>query len=466
MPATELDETTPDDELARLRAENARLRAELDEITVVPEGPRHPAGRLRAVAVFVLMAITAITFAGSVVGVWARRTVFNDQVFADRATAIGADPTVQAALGTYLTSELMTLVNPEALFQEVLPERGRILAAPLSNAVRGFVDERVRAFLASDTFAQLWAEVVAQGHTAMVRLLRGESQVISTRGDTIVINLVPVINQVLARIGQISPELFGKQIDIPTITAADIPSVAQEKISTALGKDVSPTFGVIEIQGGGDQLQAAQDAVQTFDLLVYALVILTVVLIPVTIWLSGHRRRTILQLTLALAVATVIVRRLALGLQSELLEQVASANQSAASAVARILVTPLLDATGIVLWTLAVIAAVTWLTSPYRGAVWLRGMISGVFESVTAMGGQAASQPAVGGAIAWARDRAGILQAAGVGVALLILLVTDLSWFGTLLLALVLGGYLLVLWRLPAADDAGGPTPTAPTAPA
>jgi hypothetical protein len=462
MSAGDPDETA-EAELEQLRAENARLRAELEE----SGGPGHPRhhhpGRLRAIAVFVLMALAATTFAGSIVGIWARRTVFNDQVFADRAAAIGADPAVQAALGTYLTNQLMTVVNPQELFEEVLPERGKLLAAPLSNAVRGFVDDRVRAFLQSENFTRLWNEVVTRAHTAMVRLLRGESQVISTRGDTLVINLIPVINAALARIGEISPELFGKRIDIPAITADEIPEVARQKVSGALGKELSPTFGVIEIQGGGEELEAAQDAVRVFDLLVYVLVILTLVLVPLALWLSAHRRRTILQLVLALAIATVIIRRLSLGLQSDVLDRVTDpANKGAATSIAQILINPLLDFTGIVLWVLAAIAAVAWVTGPYPSAVWVRGLVTGIFTSLTAMAGDVSARPSSGPAVAWAREHAAVLQVAGVGFTVLVLLVTDLSWFGTLVLALVLGLYLVAIWRLPQGDaeaDAGEPLP-------
>jgi hypothetical protein len=453
MTTEDVDLTTDDNELARLRAENARLRAEL-EVTTGPGHPHRPPGRLRGVAVIVLMALAATTFAGSIVGIWARRTVFNDQVFAARAAAIGADPAVQAALGTYLTNQLMTVVNPQELFEEVLPERGRLLAGPLSNAVRGFVDDRVHAFLQSENFTRLWNEVVTRGHTAMVRLLRGESQVISTQGDTLVINLIPVINAALARIGEVSPELFGKQIDIPTITADEIPQAAQQKVSQALGHELSPSFGVIEIQGGGEELQAAQDAIRVFDLLVYVLVIATLVLVPAAIWLSGHRRRTILQLALAFGIATVIIRRLSLGLQGDLLGRVTDpTNRGAASSIAQILINPLLDFTGIVLWVLAAIAALAWVTGPYRSAVWFRGLVTGIFTSLTAMAGDASERPVAAPAIAWIRDHAAVLQVAGVGVTVLILLVTDLSWFGTLLLAVLLGLYLVAIWRLPPAAD-------------
>jgi hypothetical protein len=401
------------------------------------------------------------------VGIWARRTVFNDQVFLDRATSIGADPAVQTAVSAYLTEQLMTVVDPQALFQEVLPERGKILAPVMSNAVRGFVGDKVDEFIRSDTFAKLWAEVVARAHTAMVRLLRGESQLISTQGDAIVINLIPVIDAALARIGEISPELFGKKIDIPTLTANDLPDAARQKVSAALGKELSPTFGVIQIQGGGDELQAAQDAVRVFDTLLYALVFLTIVLVPLTIWLSHRRRRTILQLTMAAFIAVVIIRRMALGLQGNVITQVQPANQGAADAIGQILINPLLNFTVYVLWALVAIAALAWITGPYRGAVWLRQAISGLFASATAMAGSAASQPSASPAVVWARDHAGILQAAGVAVAALILLVTDLSWLGTLLLALVLGAYLLVLARLPKAeptDDGPGSGPIVPTA--
>ena len=45
-----------------------------------------------------------------------------------------------------------------------------------------------------------------------------------------VLSVIPLINQVLARIGEASPDLFGRTVDLPTITVDDIPKDAIAKL--------------------------------------------------------------------------------------------------------------------------------------------------------------------------------------------------------------------------------------------
>src|SRR4051812_30634647 len=146
-----IDADAPD-ELAQLRAENAELRARVQRGE--HRGPRPT--RNRNILVGMLVVFAAIAFTGASVGVWVRRSLLNNDVFAARVVPLAKDPAVQAAISTKMTDEIFTLVNPQALFQQVLPERGQILAGPLSNAVKGFVGDQVTGFVASDTFAQLW----------------------------------------------------------------------------------------------------------------------------------------------------------------------------------------------------------------------------------------------------------------------------------------------------------------------
>ena len=67
----------------------------------------------------------------------------------------------------------MGVIDPESFFESVLPERGQILAVPLTNALRGFVNDKVDEFLATDTFANLWVEANERAHRRIVQVLEG-----------------------------------------------------------------------------------------------------------------------------------------------------------------------------------------------------------------------------------------------------------------------------------------------------
>jgi hypothetical protein len=426
-------------ELERLQAENAALKAEMARLA----SPSRQT-RLRSIAVGVLIAVIAVSFTGASIGLWARRSLVNQDVFVDRVAPLANDPAVQAALTVQITDQLMELVDPQALFEEALPERGQILAAPLSAAVRSFVSDQVANVVASDRFAAAWERVVSDGHAALIRILEGDSELVSASDEAITINLVPIINQALAQLGEVSPEIFGRTIDIPALTADDVPEAARERIAEAFGREPSPNFGVIEIEGRGDGLASAQEGLKIFNTLVWVLVLLTVLLIPLTLWLSHRRRRTLLQLTFVLAVATVLVRRLVLGLQSEALDQVrVDVNRGAVEALTNNFVDPLLRTSEILLWILAAVALAALITGPYPWARSFRDLVRRLVAGGVAMAGSVGTAARDERTVGWIRTHRGTLQVAGVVATFFVLLLFDLSWGGVFVLLLLLGAYLL-----------------------
>jgi hypothetical protein len=444
--------TEPDD-VDELRAERDALEAKVHDL----ETKRRRHGRIRGVATFVLVVLTCISFTTASVGVWAKRSFLNNEVFADRAAPLGADPAVQAALTPWITNQIMSVVDPQQLLRDALPDRGQILAVPLANAVTNFVQGRVDDFVRSDTFATLWANATTQAHARAVKVIEGESDVVGTSDGQIEVNLVPLINEALAQVGSQSPEIFGRTVDLPTLTVDEVPQAAQARLSQALGTPVGEDFGVIRIDDNGT-LSTAQDAVRFFNVAVWVLVILTILLIPLTLWLSRRRRRTLLQLVFGIAFGLVLVRRIGIRFEGDALDIIANpTNRAAASSIAHSFIDPLLDATAIVLWVLLAIAVVTLVTGPYRWAVALRRgarhLGSAALHTAEAVGDRATDDATV----AWIRANTGALQIAGAAVAVLLLLALDLSWLGLLLLLILLAAYEAGIWWL---EQSAGSAPT------
>ena len=85
-------------------------------------------------------------------------------------------------------------------------------------AVEGFVQDQVSSFIASDRFANLWEGAIRVAHEAASRLLRGDSEVVVAEDGQITLNLIPIVNAVLAQITSASPEILGREVDIPDFT--------------------------------------------------------------------------------------------------------------------------------------------------------------------------------------------------------------------------------------------------------
>jgi hypothetical protein len=396
-----------------------------------------------------LVVLTSIMFTVAVVGVWARRNVLNTDKWVETVGPIVEDPAVQQTLGNWMTTELMGAIDPEAFFESVLPERGQALAAPLTSAVEGFVDDHVNDFLASDTFQRLWVEVNRRAHTRAVDVLEGDTGNLQIENGEVVLNLVPVLNGVLAQIGEASPEILGRTVDLPTVTVDDIPEDAVAKVESALGRDLPDDFGRFTVFDA-QRLEAAQDAVSLFERFVVAAAILAVVLIALTLWASPRRRRTLLQLTVGIALGVVVLRRIGLRLEDEVVDLAKPENQEAVGVVVGAFVDSLLDATAWILASAALVAVVALLTGPHGWARALRRRTASLAHALAAALRSAVTRRPDEATVAWVVAHREVLQLGAIVAGIVVLLVVDLSWLGLLLLALVIGGFELAVARIAA----------------
>ena len=460
------DATPTDDEVARLADERSRLQAEVDGLRAeLATAPRRRAVRTRGVVAVALVVVTSILVTVSVTAVWARRNALNTDRWVRTVGPIAEEPAVQQALGRYITDQAMTAIDPEELFESALPERGEILAGPLTSALRGFVNDQVDSFLASDTFQRLWVEINERAHQRVVQVLEGDlPPSLQIEGNDVVLNVVPVLNQVLARIGERSPEIFGRTVDLPTVSVDEIPEEAIQKVESALGRDLPENFGQFTVFDAS-RLQQVQDTVTLFNELVVVAVILAIVLIALTLWVSPRRRRTLLQLMVGIALGIVIIRRLGLRLEDDVVELVKPENRDAVQVIVGAFVSSLLDATAWILGIAAVVAVVALLTGPYGWARALRrGTVSGAQAAVGAARSAINRQPD-DPVVAWVGAHREVLQAGGIVVGILALLVLDLSWIGLFVLVALVIAYELVVQRLADIGAGGVPPEEGPAVP-
>lgn len=437
----------PSPDLDDLRAERDALAARVAEL----EQRRGIGERLRRVAAPVLVVLFAISFLAAGLGVWLDRSTMNEDVWAERVVPLGEDPAVQAALATWTTDQLMETVDPRGLFEEALPERGEFLAVPLSAAVENYVRGVTEDVFASERFEELWAAAAIQAHEAAVATLRGERPAVEADDEKVTINLVPLINAVLARILDAAPGLVGSDVDLPDITVEDVPEEARERLASALGVDLDDGFGTVTVYDGG-KLSAAQQAVKLFDRLVVLSCLLAIVTGAAALWVSPRRRRTLLQMVGAAAFVLVVVRRAAFTLQGEVSELPRiEENRAATRVVVASFVNPLTDATLGALWLFVAIALVVAVTGPYP---WARRLRRESSQLATRVGSGLEGQAARTGADAWLVEHADAAKLAGYAVGVAVLWVADGGWW---LLGLVLAaaiGWHVLVDRLAASDDA------------
>jgi hypothetical protein len=436
------------------------LRAERDELQrKVDAQSERRLRRTRGVLAVIGVVLSCVLLLASVAGIWARRSFLRTDIFSERAGDLIDDPAVQNALSTYLAGQINEIIDPQALLAEALPDQADLLAVPLSGAIEGFVADKVREFVATDTFAELWKGAVTVAHRSASRVLEGEGDIVTAEDDKIVIDLLPIINGILAEIGEQSPEIFGHTVDLPTVSVDDVPDEARDRIADALGVTLDDDFGTFTVYDDG-ALSTAQEALRIFNKLVWVLVVITPLVMIVSVGISPRRRRTILQLSLGAAVVLAVLRRLVLLFQEDLLDLVRiEANRPAVEVTTDAFLDPLLAGAR---WLAAIgllVALIAAITGPYRWAVRTRQWVATTVRGVATLASDTAKDEATA---TWTRDHVDALRIVGAVVGVALLWWIDLTWARFIIVGVLIGAYELGVGLL--ADRAEEPQAPLPSA--
>jgi hypothetical protein len=435
-------------ELERLRQERDELNERLED----QEGKLQRRKRFRHVGVGALVVIACLLLTLTAPAVWTYRTLLTTDVFLDRVTPIGFDPAVTPVLSDRLTNQVFALIDVEEVVADALPERGQILAGPLTGAIRDFVEEKVNEVLASDGFETAWTGANRFAHEQIVAILRDEGDIVSTAGGVVTLNLLPIVNEALQQIESQASGLFQRDVSLPEVTNAQIPEEARARISSALGVTVPSDFGEIEVFNS-DGLETAQNAVRFFDRTIIFLIVASVLTFAAALWFSTNRRRTLLQLVVGTLVGLVLVRRVFRWFDDQIVDLAQRPDgRRALNAITDQVLGSYFSVTSTIILVGIAIIVLALVTGPYPWAVKLRTRIGSLSHSVLEARPTSAQQEA---AVAWTRGHIEILQLGGALFGILLLLLWDFSWIAFLLLAAVLVLYQLALLRIRAQGGGG-----------
>ena len=123
-------------------AERDRLKEEVDRLEARPE----KRARLRRVFAVVFVVIAVLAASAVTPGLWARRTVYNTDRFVGVVGPLASDPAVQEAIATRLTDAVFEALDVQDRVQKSIAQvapRLVLIAAPITNAVQGFVQDQV-----------------------------------------------------------------------------------------------------------------------------------------------------------------------------------------------------------------------------------------------------------------------------------------------------------------------------------
>ncbi len=167
----------------------------------------HPRSRGRSIAAVVCVVLAGLLTTPAAVAFWGQRTLNDTQRYVATVDPLVASPEVQDVIATKVTTAIEKQVDIEAIlndvFAGVITDRPRLerLVGPLAAAVNGLIDREVRAFIASDEFADLWERANTRAQQALHRVLTGEgSGAVTVQGNELVLDVDEVIQAVKERL--------------------------------------------------------------------------------------------------------------------------------------------------------------------------------------------------------------------------------------------------------------------------
>jgi hypothetical protein len=312
--------------------------------------------RARRVVAAALAAAFTILLPAAITSAWIRGTILSTSGYVAAVTPAAASPAVRAAVQDAAISQVdAALIHAGTS----LPPSARVLAGPLGAGLAGLARNGVSQLMASQAFQRLWADANRLAHSQLISVLNGDSALVTATGGEIVLNLLPLVNDVLHAVsGQLSA-MIGGAVSLPpvtTIRAAACYAITRTASSACTQIPLFPAAAL----AGPRHVYRILVAITSLVLMLTALVLAG------ALGASPRRRRTLLQMTIGGTLALLSVMTAVSWGQFSLIDRAAPRYQAVTSVIVHALTTGFFTMTT---WCVAggfAITAIALLSGPYR----------------------------------------------------------------------------------------------------
>lgn len=312
----------------------------------------------RRAAAAALAAAFAVLLPVAVTSAWIRGTVLSTSGYVAAITPVAANPAVRDTVQDVITTQVGAALKHA---ETSLPPAAGVLAGPLSTGLADLAGNRISEFMASSAFQRLWAEVNRFAHSQLISVLNGDSTLVQATGGQVVLNLVPLVNDVLHRIsGQLS-SMTRSAISLPSVST--IPAAACRVLprSSSLACAQIPLFPAAALAG-------PRHAYRILIAATWLAPALTALAFASALAASPRRRRTLLQMTTSSTLILLTAGTALSWLCSSLAFRAVPRYHALTSVIVHALTNGLFSLTT---WCMAgglAVAAVALLSGPFRRA--------------------------------------------------------------------------------------------------
>lgn len=296
-----------------------------DESTVAKAKPK--TGRARGVLAGIALVLACVSILVTTVGVWTHQVALNTDRFTALIADVTKDPAVTDPIADRVSAQVVEALDVKTRIEGRLPDALKPLAGTMTLAIQNGIDQRLRVALQNPQINAALLRAIGATHERLVRVLRGESDALVVVDGYVVLNVFPVVGAALTELQ--ANGIIPADITLPDLSSPDAPDVLAQRLDTALGITLPPTFGTIQLMPA-DRLLAAQSAIRVFDLVVVVLIVLTIVLVALALWLATRRRRMVIFLAIGTIIAFLLARAIIGSIEDTIVGGIAEGDVAAA----------------------------------------------------------------------------------------------------------------------------------------
>ena len=295
---------------------------------------------------WLLIVLAAIIALVAALNVWVKRQALDTNNFTNASSQLLENDDIRNAVSVYVVNQIYDNVDVAQALEQRLPPATKPLAPPLAAALQPALVNATDTLLGRPRVQQAWEAAVRRAHELFIALLNGNHNILVSTGGNVVLNLRPILEQVVNQTG----------------------------IGENLLQRLPPDAGQITVMKGS-QLETARRGVKVVRALSYFLLFLVLALIAAAMYIARGRRRTMLLAAGASFVIVGLIVLLVHRLAGSYIVDALTNNPDAKKPVTAVwaIETQLLRDVGInaiIYGILGLIAA--WLAGPSRPATYLR----------------------------------------------------------------------------------------------
>ena len=231
-------------------------------------------GRKWGVGILILLGVFLLTLAN--VAFWAWFTLINTNGWVAAVGPLTQDPAVAGMISQNVVSELFEGADIEATAAEALPPKLQMFAGPLVVGLEQLADQAVNALIVSDGFNTVWVGVNRVGHTAVMKVLKGEGDRLYFQDGNLTLDFNDIYNYVEDRFGVSDLNL--------------IPQAEEGRL----------------VIMSSNQVAVLQEVVSYLNAIGLLLPLLTILVFVVAVWVSLWRRQTTMWIGISMVIAMFI----------------------------------------------------------------------------------------------------------------------------------------------------------------